>query len=213
MKTPRRLLPPLLLLPILLLAGCSSLFNVQRTPLTIYSPHLSAPQNASAAARVTWQLEVETPLASNALDTTRILVMPTPGVLEVFPNARWRDAAPVLLRDLIVQGFQDSQRILGVGSTASGLRADYALGIDLSDFQLEIAAGTAHAAIRFQASLLDYATNRVLATRAFAADVPATSTNAASAFAAFQTALGTIVPEVVDWTLREGETAHAKPSP
>jgi cholesterol transport system auxiliary component len=211
MNTLRRLLS--LLLPILLLAGCSSLLNVQRTPFTIYSPRLDAPKSTSAGARVPWQLAVETPLASSALDTTRILVMPRPGVLEVLPNARWRDSAPVLLRDLIVQGFQDSQRILGVGSAASGLRADYALGIDLSDFQIEMAGATTHAAIRFRANLFDYASNRVLATHAFAAAAPAAGTDAANAFTAFQTALATIIPEVVDWTLHAGETARAKSSP
>ena len=75
---------------LLALAGCSSLFNVQRTPFTTYSPQLAAPP-APSAPPVDWQLMVETPLASDTLDTARMLVSPTPGVLEVFPAARWRD--------------------------------------------------------------------------------------------------------------------------
>jgi cholesterol transport system auxiliary component len=195
-------LPALLL--VLPLAACSSLLNVQRTPFTIYSPKLAAPAAAASAPRVDWQLAVETPLASDALDTARIVVMPSPGVIEVYPGARWSDSAPALLRNLIVQGFEDSQRIVGVGSAASGLRADYALAIEVRDFQLEMEGGK-HAAIRLQLRLLDYTTNRVLAARAFDAQAPAATTDAAAAFGAFQDALNRIVPELVEWTLREGE--------
>ncbi|HEY6942302.1 ABC-type transport auxiliary lipoprotein family protein [Dokdonella sp.] len=202
-----RLRVPALLLA-LPLAACSSLFNVQCTPFTIYSPKLAAPAAQAATARVDWQLAVETPLASDALDTVRIVVMPSPGVIEVYPGARWSDSAPALLRNLIVQGFERSGRIAGVGSSASGLRADYALGIALHDFQLEM-DGAAHAVIRLQARLLDYTTNRVLATQAFSAEAPAAGHDAAAAFAAFETALNQLVPQLVDWTLREGEVVRA----
>jgi cholesterol transport system auxiliary component len=201
-----RLLPALLL--VLPLAACSSLLSVQRAPITIYSPKLSAPAATASVPRVAWQLAVETPLASDALDTARIVVMPSPGVIEVFPAARWSDSAPALLRNLIVQGFENSHRITGVGSSASGLRADYALGIALHDFQLEMGGG-AHAVVRLQARLLDYTTNRVLATRAFEAEAPAASSDAATAFGAFQDAINRIVPELVEWTLREGEANYA----
>jgi cholesterol transport system auxiliary component len=200
-------LPALLL--VLPIAACSSLLNVQRTPFTIYSPKLSAPAGTASAPRVEWQLAVETPLASDALDTARIVVMPSPGVIEVYPGARWSDSAPALLRNLIVQGFEDSHRIVGVGSAASGLRADYALAIEVRDFQLEMNGGT-HAAIRLQVRLLDYTSNRVLSAQAFEAEAPAATAEAAAAFGAFQDALDRIVPELVDWTLREGDTAHGK---
>jgi cholesterol transport system auxiliary component len=206
----RRLRVSLLLLA-LPLAACSSLLSVQRTPFTIYSPKLDAPAQSASGPRVDWQLAVETPLASDALDTVRIVVAPRPGVIEVYPAARWSDSAPALLRNLIVQGFENSQRIVGVGSSASGLRADYALSIVLRDFQLEVDGG-AHASIRVQARLLDYTSNRVLATQAFTAQAPSSGSDAASAFIAFQTALNEIVPALVEWTLHEGEARRAKNS-
>ena len=208
MNARRRLFIVLPLLLLLLSAGCSTLLNVQRQPFTVYSPSLAAPSAASADPGVNWQLIVETPLASATVDTARMLVMPTPGVLQVFPSARWRDPAPALMRSLIVQGFDNSGRIVGIGSAASGLRADYALTIELRDFQLEAQNGAPRAAVRFQASLLDYASNRVLATQAFAVQSPAAGADAASAFSAFETALNTIIPQLVDWTLREGSLAR-----
>ncbi|HEX7769661.1 MAG TPA: ABC-type transport auxiliary lipoprotein family protein [Dokdonella sp.] len=201
-----RRLPFVFVLP-LALCACSSLFNVQRTPFTIYSPQYAAAR--AEGAPVDWQLVVETPLASDTLATPRILVMPSPGVIEVFPGARWSDTAPSLLRDLVVRGFEASGRIVGVGSAVSGLRADYSLAIDLHDFQIEIVEGAPRAALRFQARLLDYTSNRVLAARTFTAEEPAAGTEAALAFAAFQRALNTSVARLVDWTLATGTAARA----
>lgn len=216
MNSARRLSIAFIALLTLLVASCSSLLSVKPQPFTTYSPTYSASQGGAASAptgaRVDWQLIIETPLSSATLDTARMLVMPTPGVLEVFPGARWRDTTPALLRSLVVQGFEATGRIVGIGSAKSGLRADYALAIELRDFQLEIGAGKAQAAVRFQASLLDYTSNRVIATHSFSALAPATGTDAASAFAAFETALNTIIPQVVDWTFREGNTAHDTPA-
>ena len=192
-----------------LLAGCGSLLGVQRQPFTIYAPSYHAPDHAAPGPRVDWQLVVETPQASDTLSTARIVVMPSPGVIEVYPGARWSDPAPALLRSLVVQGFEQSGRIVGVGSTTSGLSADYALAIDLHAFQVEIRGDGARATIRFQARLLDYRSSRVLATRAFAADVPFASKDSAAAFAAFQDAVGQIVSATVDWTLAQGaQPAH-----
>lgn len=217
MNLARRLTIASIALPLLLIAGCSSLLNVQRQPFTTYSPTYSPISGATTATpagtRVDWQLIVETPLSSATLDTARMLVMPTPGVLEVFPGARWRDTTPALLRSLVVQGFENTGRIVGVGSAQSGLRADYALAIDLRDFQLEVHVGGAQATVRFQANLLDYTSNRVLATRSFSAQAPAAGADAASAFVAFETALNTLIPQLVEWTFHEGNAAHAKATP
>ena len=211
-RTNRLSIFPIALL-MLTVGGCSSLLNVQRQPFTTYSPTYHAAAGTSVGARVDWQLIIDTPLSSATLDTARMLVMPTPGVLEVFPGARWRDSTPALLRSLIIEGFESTGRIVGIGSAQSGLRADYALAIDLRDFQLEVHADGAQAVVRFQANLLDYTTNRVLATQSFSAQMPAAGTDAAHAFVAFQTSLDTVIPQLVEWTLREGNSARGKTPP
>ena len=193
-----------ILLAAALLAGCGSLLGVQRQPFTIYAPAYHAPEHAATGPRVDWQLVVEMPQASDTLNTARIVVMPSPGVIEVYPGARWSDPAPALLRSLVVQGFEQSGRIVGVAGATTGISADYALAIDLHAFQAEIRDGDAHATIRLQARLLDYRSSRVLATRAFSADVPFPSRDTAAAFSAFESAVGQVVQELVDWTLSQG---------
>ncbi len=193
-----------LLVPVALLAGCSTLGG-KREPYTTYVPRYTAPAAATDAQAVDWQLAIELPLTSAALDSRRIAVMPHPGVLEVYKNARWRDAPPALLQSLLVQAFEDSARIVGVGTSASGLRADYALGMELRDFAAEYLDGAPHAVIRLNVKLLDYTSNRVLAARTFERSESMGGAEAADAAGAIERALDDLLPEIVEWTLGEGE--------
>lgn len=198
---------------VVLLAGCSALGG-KRTPLTIYSPRLAVATPATAPTPVDWQLQVSTPQASQVLDNARIAVMPTPGVIEVYPAARWRDPAPRLLRSLVVQAFGDSGRIVGVSGASAGLNADYELALELRDFQAEVDGSSARAVIRVHAKLFDHRSNRIVAMRAFEATAPAASSAAGDAVAAFETALSELMPRLVEWTLETGSaarTATAKP--
>lgn len=192
-----------------LLAGCSALGG-KRTPLTIYVPRLAALAPATPQTPVEWQLQVSTPHASQALDNARIAVMPSAGVMEVYPAARWRDPAPRMLRSLIVQAFDDSGRILGVSGATAGLSADFELAIELRDFQAEVDGGSVKSVIRLQAKLFDHRSNRIVATHAFDATAPAASSAASDAVAAFDVALSELMPRLVDWTIEAGE-AHRTP--
>jgi cholesterol transport system auxiliary component len=193
------------LLAACLLTSCASLTG-KTEPFAIYAPQLgTAPASGPA---VDWQLAIDTPLASSAIDSTRIAVMPTPGVLQIYPAARWRDPAPALVRSLIVEGFERSGRILGVGAAAD-LRADLGLTLELRAFQAEIGTGGARAVVRLQASLVDFSSNRVFAARTFEAASPAAASDMTAMFPAFQASLDQVVPQLVDWTLAEGERQRA----
>ena len=85
-----RALPALAAL--LLVGACASLTGSKES-FTVYSPRYQAPPGLEGK-RVDWQLAIDTPLASDALDTSRMLVMPTPGALETYKDGRWADSAP-----------------------------------------------------------------------------------------------------------------------
>ncbi|MBN8482628.1 MAG: membrane integrity-associated transporter subunit PqiC [Xanthomonadales bacterium] len=193
------------------LAACSTLGGKQ-TPFAVHAPAVPA-FAAPSAPPVDWQLQVVLPQSSSALDSARIAVMPSPGVLEVYPAVRWRDPAPRLLRSLVVQAFDASGRITGVSGANAGLSADYALAIELHDFQAEVGADGTRAAIRLQAKLFDLRANRIVATRAFEATSPAAGNDAASAVTAFDAALAQLLPALVDWTIEAGNKAHTARSP
>ena len=192
----------------LVLSACAALSG-KHASFVIYAPQLHvAPAEDTNTAKIDWQLLINTPQASAALDTNRIAIMTSPGVLEVYPGARWRDPAPAMLRSLIVQAFDQDGRIHGVSPVDAGLNGDYSLSMDLRDFQIELVDGSARAAIRFTAKLFDRRSNRIVASRAFSEEVPAAASDAASAAEAFTTALDQLMPRVVAWTIEQGSLSE-----
>ena len=189
-----------------MLGACAALSG-KHASFAVYAPqlHMTPAESTVAASKIDWQLLIDTPQASNTLDTTRIAIMTSPGVLEVYPDARWRDPAPMLLRSLLVQAFDQEGRISGVSAVDSGLNGDYSLSIDLRDFQIELIDGSARAAIRFTARLFDRRSNRIVASESFSEEAPAAGSDVASAADAFTQALGQLMPKVVAWTIEKGQ--------
>jgi cholesterol transport system auxiliary component len=197
------------ILALLVLVGaCASL--TKKEPFTTYSPRYTAPQTGASALPVRWQLSIDTPLASDALDSTRMLVMPSPGALETYKGGRWADTAPLVLRTLLIQAFQDSKRIAGVGALSSGMHGDFLLAIDLYDFETQYVDGAPRATIRLNVKIIDQSLNRVTAARMFDGGAPVGGTTAADASIAFEQALNELLPQIVAWTLESGEGAWAK---
>ena len=201
-----RALPALAAL--LLVGACASLTGSKES-FTVYSPRYEAPSNMQGKA-VDWQLAIDTPLASDALDTSRMLVMPTPGALETYKDGRWADSAPLMLRGLLIEAFQRTGRIAGVGALTSAIHADYTMTIDLYDFEVQYRDGAPHAVIRLNAQLNDSSINRVRAAKTFEADEPVAGTTAGDAAAAFDRTLDTLLAAIVRWTIDQGEGAWSQ---
>lgn len=199
MRKFRSLLPAALVL----VTACSALGG-KHTPFAVYAPQLELPAAAPAASSIGWQLLIDTPRTSATLDSAHIAVMPSAGVLEVYPAARWRDPAPVLLRSLIVLAFDNDGRIGGVSAADAGLSGDYTLATELRGFQMELSGADAQAAIRLTAKLFDHANNRIVASRSFDVATPAASSDVGDAVKAFELALGEVLPALVAWTIEQG---------
>jgi len=201
-----RALPALAAL--LLVGACASLTGSKES-FTVYSPRYEAPSNMQGKA-VDWQLAIDTPLASDALDTSRMLVMPTPGALETYKDGRWADSAPLMLRGLLIEAFQETGRIAGVGALTSAIHADFTMTIDLYDFEVQYRDGGPHAVIRLNAQLNDSSINRVRAAKTFEADEPVSGTTAGDAAAAFDRAIDALLAGIVRWTIDQGEAAWSE---
>jgi cholesterol transport system auxiliary component len=194
-----------LLFALLLLAGCSGLLP-RPTPQQIFVPDPRI-EPRSEWPQVTWQLQVAKPVAHRMLDSARIVVMPTPGEVQFYRGAAWADSAPEWLQSLIVHGFEDSGRIVGVGRQASGMRGDYLLLLDLRALQAEYrsTAGPPVAVFELGAKLVHPASNRVLASRRFRAEEAAESTAIPDVVRALERGIGAQLGELLRWVLVTGE--------
>lgn len=160
---------------------------------------------------VNWQLALEDPVSARILDTDRIVVFTEPFVLKHYKGARWAERAPQLVQDAILEAFERSGRILGVGRSALGLSADYLLLVELRDFQSEyLTPGQPPSAhLRLSLRLLRGPGSQVVAARVIERRELARSEALPDVIAAFDAALAQMLAEAVDWSLDAGNADRA----
>ncbi len=189
-----------------MLAGCGSIVPGQGPPPDLYrlSPkHAAAAQNL---AKVDWQLLVEPPAAPAGIDSTRIGLMHNPIQLEYYARSNWIDRVPLMVQTLTVDSFESSGRILSVGGDSSNLRPDFILATEVRDFQAEYFSGPApHAHVAINARLVTVRRRAIVAAKRFDHDAAAASDRIEDIVAAFNSALGQVLDELVPWTLETGE--------
>jgi cholesterol transport system auxiliary component len=177
------------------LAGCGVIPKVNN-PVPLYTLS-SVSDFGRALPKVGWQLVVGTPVASADLDTTRIALTRSPGVVEYYANGAWADNAPILLQGKLIESFEASNAIVAVGRDAVGLKPDYVLQSELRDFQAEYIDGTPTAHLRLAAKLVRMPDRRIVANILSDQKVPAQGTALAQIVQAFDQAAGHAFEDVV----------------
>lgn len=207
MTRTRRFLP--ILAAALFLCGCSSLVGGPREPVTIYSPVLDIRPDPAWPA-VDWALDVARPTAAQSLDSTRILVSPTQGELQVYRGGRWAQTPGAMIESSLMRTLETSGKITAVTRQGSGAAASYRLLLDLRDFRSDYAgAAVPSATIEVSAKLLHLSDQTIVGSRTFRIVQPAAGVEVAQVSSAFAQALSTLGHDLAGWTLETGQ-AHAR---
>lgn len=165
----------------------------------------------STLPTVSWQLLIEPPVAASALDSVRIALKEDPFEIQYFANVAWSARAPAMVQTLLVESFENSERIVSVGRESIGLRADYVLKSELREFQAEYGApGMAAGAppqvrVRLNAKLVRIPQRLIIASQNFERLEAPSSNRTLSIIEAFDVALGGVIRNIVEFTLREGQ--------
>lgn len=153
--------------------------------------------------KVDWQLTIPLPVADAALNTARITLRQNPISLEYYARANWVDTAPQMIQTLLVESFENSGKIVGVGRQSVTLRADYSLLTDLREFQAEyLGGGPPRVRVRLNAKLVKMPQRTILATETFEFLEPAASSDLQAVVSAFDIALGKTLKRIVEWSLK-----------
>ena len=199
------------LLAVLLLAGCSLNIPGSGEPPRIFvlSPKSTFDENVPV---VDWQLLIDSPIAAAGLNTSRIALRQSQIELEYYANAAWTDAAPKMIQRLLIESFENSDKIVSVGRQAVGLRADFILATELREFQAEYEGKSASEPpdirIRLNAKLVKMPQRTIVASKTYDHLLPAHGTDLVSVVLGYDEALGKILKRVVGWALLEGEKFH-----
>lgn len=196
------------------LSGCAGISRLQAvaTPNELYS---LTPKSTFAAnlPRIDQQIVVEEPSATAAVSTDQIAVQPTALRVQYLPRVRWVDRAPLIVQSLLIESFENTNRVPAVGSSAIGLRADYYIATDIREFQAIVPPDAGPDAqlqvdVRLNIKLIDAEEDRIIGSRSFSERSVAVSDDPAVVAAAFDEALGDAMRDSVEWSIREIH-AHA----
>ncbi|AMD00201.1 ABC-type transport auxiliary lipoprotein family protein [Halomonas chromatireducens] len=155
-------------------------------------------------------LRLATPNAGGLLDGSRIVVVPTPNQPQVYQGARWADATPVLMRNRLIDAFQEDGRITRLIHADTPLSADLELTSDLRAFQSEYHGGHPEAVIRLDARLIDSRSRQLLGSQRFTHRQAAAGTDLAAVVDAFGQAADQLAQELVDWTTGQVAERHER---
>lgn len=188
------------------LSGCISLIS-EPEPIVVYSLRADAPETPASQPEVPWSLTVIRPYSAGILDSNRIAVRPASQVLQVYKGAHWSDPLPDLVQSALVERFEDSGLIASVSRQNSGVPAEVALLVDIRQFEAVYGsdAKVPDAVIRLHAKVLEYPSNRVIASRTFDASVRPASKEIPDVVQAFEQGLDTLTKDIMAWTLRNGK--------
>ncbi len=153
-------------------------------------------------------LRVDTPYASDPLGTNRILAKPTPLEFQIYQAVRWRDTAPVIMRDLLVETLRDSQGFSSVISDTNPANADWTLVSELTAFHTEYQADDIQAVIELHGQLVDNQSRKTLCATSFKVQERSESVSIEQVVEAFSRAGQELSESVVRWA---GECHQPKP--
>jgi cholesterol transport system auxiliary component len=193
--------PTVSILIVLTLAGCAGLpFDKPPPRLFVLTPKSVFPENLPT---VDWQMTIDLPLAPAGLNTSRIAVHRTPISLDYYEGANWVDTAPKMVQTLLIESFENSRRILGVGRQSVALRADYNLVTELREFQAELRnGGPPDIRVRVNVKLVQFPQRIIVATTSAEAVTRARENQIEDIVGAFDDSLGKVLKDIVTWTLQ-----------
>lgn len=194
----RRLLSVTALVPALGLglAACGSKAVNDTFDLTASVSEIATP--ASARNR---QLLVADPSALKALDSEQILVRVSGAEIQYLSQSQWSDRLTRVVQSKLVEAFENTNRLGGVGKPGQGLAIDYQLITDVRAFEIS-AEGADRGVVEISAKLLNDRNGTVRAQRVFRAEVPSSGTDNAAYVAALDRAFARVTADIVAWTLQ-----------
>src|SRR5271167_4007855 len=160
---------------------------------------------------VNWSLVVDEPTAARQIDTSRIALMNGPFRVNYYADVEWADNAPAMVQLLLIQSFENTGRLPVVAPSRQTLSTDFLLLSNLRKFQVENdASNVPQATVVLEPTLLRMPRREPVATARFEKTTPVAADSIDAVTTAFNTSLGEVIRQVVDWTLERGSAA-AKP--
>ncbi len=183
----------------LALSGLSACSSAPKNDTFDLSASPAVETTASARNR---QLLIADPSALKAVDSEQVLVRVSGSEIRYLSNAQWSDKLSRMVQSKLVEAFENTGKLGGVGKPGQGLAIDYQLITDIRAFEID-ASGSDRAVVEISAKLLNDRNGTVKAQRAFSASVPTGGSTNEVYIRAMDRAFGQVTAEIVAWTMTQ----------
>ncbi|KXG86897.1 ABC-type transport auxiliary lipoprotein family protein [Agrobacterium bohemicum] len=186
-----------MMLPLMagLLAGCGGAAKNDTFDLSVSSGTVT--QAPSFRSR---QLLIAEPTALKALDSENIVVRLSGSEVQYLGSSQWSDRLPRMVQSKLVEAFEDTGKLGGVGRPGQGLAIDYQVVTDIRAFEVDTAKNLA--TIEISVKLLNDKNGTVKAQEVFRSTARVSGSGNANFVKALDNAFASTSREIVAWTLR-----------
>lgn len=178
----------------MMLAGCGTRQAVNDTFSLATTPVVDRPASTGR------QILVPEPTALKTLDSEQIVVRLSRSEIQFLARAQWGDRLPRIVQDKLVQTFENTGRVGGVGKPGQGLAIDYQVVTEIRAFEIST-DGPDTAVVEIFAKLLDDRNGTVRHQRAFKAVAPVSGPGNTAFVSALDAAFAKVAADIVGWTL------------
>jgi cholesterol transport system auxiliary component len=162
---------------------------------------LSASPDVEGPSARNRQILIPEPTALKALDSEQIVIRLSGVEIQYLSKARWSDRLPKMVQAKLIQAYENTGKLGGVGKPGEGLAIDFQVVTDIRAFQVET-NGATQANIEIYAKLLNDRNGTVKAQRVFRATAPVDGAGNREYIAALDRAFSQVTSEIVEWTLK-----------
>lgn len=194
----RRLVP--LLLTSFMLSGCGTLLGGGTKPVDTFDLSAAPSVRSHPHARHRLQLLIPEPAALKMFDGQNIVVRSGPASIAYLKGAQWGDRLSKIVQSRLLQAFEDTGRVGGVGTPGQGLAIDDQVITEIREFSIDATHGDT-AVVVIAAKLLNDRNGTVRSTQVFRATSPVTGSANADYVAALDRAFKQVTDQIVAWSL------------
>jgi len=187
-----------------LLAGCSDLIGPTSAPQQLYVLRPTGGVSTNGP-KVKWSLAISTSTTSDHLDSSRIALTQSDNSVDYYASSAWTDHLPRLVRDSLVEAFENSARIAAVSADSEGFHADYVLQAQIRDFEARYSQpdGIPTVWVRVESKMAPSKGREIVASLNSIHQVQATANSVPAVVQAFNDAMGAVVSDIVNWALSQ----------
>jgi cholesterol transport system auxiliary component len=162
---------------------------------------LSAVRGVAGPKASSKQILIPEPGALKALNSDQVVIRVSHSEIQYLGGARWGDQLPKMVQAKLVEAYENSGKVGGVGIPGQGLAIDFQVVTEIRAFQIETDGGD-RAHVEISVKILNDRNGEVRAQQVFIAMVPVSGSGNPAYIKALDAAFAKVTTDMVGWTLK-----------